>query len=281
MYHCVLFSDGPCGQPLHYLVLNLALTKPLLITLTYSPCCWVAMEARVNGVKLPPMELVCDKNTCQTSSALTADIEDFDAIVSVTESLNQLAAHVADERFQSNIFLLERPNTELNEAQEGEKENAELDLSSVISLIRTHSAPTTTPVLPVVERKSQCSPGSTGPSASALPPGATASVSSHPFSTLLPGALSAVLRATLPPHRTSDPKPRKEGAVQGPVSLEQLRTELLDLRDEVEMMKSQHNKEIQQLMNELDEEKRIRLSLQMEIAQMKKQMSKSQKHLSK
>lgn len=40
------------------------------------------------------------------SSALTADIEDFDAIVSVTETLNELAAHVEDERFQSQILSL-------------------------------------------------------------------------------------------------------------------------------------------------------------------------------
>ncbi|XP_070991513.1 SH3 domain-containing kinase-binding protein 1-like isoform X1 [Oncorhynchus clarkii lewisi] len=96
----------------------------------------------------------------------------------------------------------------------------------------------------------------------------------HPFSTLIPGALSAILRATLPPHLTSDPKPRREPGAQCQLTLEQLRTELRDLRDEVELMKSQHNKEIQLLMNELDEEKRIRLSLQMDVAQMKKHKSK-------
>lgn len=62
----------------------------------------------------------------------------------------------------------------------------------------------------------------------------------HPFSTLLPGALSAILRVTLPPHLTSNPKPRREPSAQGPLTLEQLQTELRDLRDEVEMMKSQH-----------------------------------------
>ncbi|KAJ7996721.1 hypothetical protein DPEC_G00239970 [Dallia pectoralis] len=205
------------------------------------------------------------------------------------ETLNQLAAHVADERFQSNIVSLERAtqsNTDLQEAssQEDKKENMELDLSSVISLIRTQTASTSSPVPPVSETKSQNPPGSTGLSTSLLPRGVTANVT-HPVFTLHPGALSAVLRATLPPgptsDPTSDPKPRMDGGVQGSVSLLQLRTELLDLRDEVEMMKRQHNKEIQQLMNELDEEKRIRLSLQMEIAQIKKQTSKSQKHLTK
>ncbi|XP_014051705.1 SH3 domain-containing kinase-binding protein 1 isoform X2 [Salmo salar] len=224
----------------------------------------------VNGVELPPMELYCDRNTGQTSSALTADIEDFDAIVSVTETLNELAAHVEDERFQSQILSLE--DVQVAPTQEGEtQEKEELDLSSVISLISTQTAPTNTPVLPVIEKKPHRPPRPTKLSSSSS---STVASVPHPFSTLLPGALSAILRVTLPPHLTSNPKPRREPSAQGPLTLEQLQTELRDLRDEVEMMKSQHNKEIQLLMNELDEEKRIRLSVQMEVAQMKKHKSK-------
>lgn len=212
------------------------------------------------------------------SSALTADIEDFDAIVSVTETLNELAAHVEDERFQSQILsLAAQSNSDLQEdvqvapTQEGEtQEKEELDLSSVISLISTQTAPTNTPVLPVIEKKPHRPPRPTKLSSSS----STVASVPHPFSTLLPGALSAILRVTLPPHLTSNPKPRREPSAQGPLTLEQLQTELRDLRDEVEMMKSQHNKEIQLLMNELDEEKRIRLSVQMEVAQMKKHKSK-------
>ncbi|XP_071024299.1 SH3 domain-containing kinase-binding protein 1-like isoform X1 [Oncorhynchus clarkii lewisi] len=211
------------------------------------------------------------------SSALTADIEDFDAVVSVTETLNQLAAHVEDERFQSQILsLAAQSNPDLQEdvqvapTQEGEaQEKEELDLSSVISQISTQTAPINTPVLPVIENKPHRPPRHTRLSSSST----VASVP-HPFSTLLPGALSAILRVTLPPHLTSNLKPRREPSAQGPLTLEQLQTELRDLRDEVEMMKSQHNKEIQLLMNELDEEKRIRLSVQMEVAQMKKHKSK-------
>ncbi|XP_071024301.1 SH3 domain-containing kinase-binding protein 1-like isoform X2 [Oncorhynchus clarkii lewisi] len=202
------------------------------------------------------------------SSALTADIEDFDAVVSVTETLNQLAAHVEDERFQSQILSLE--DVQVAPTQEGEaQEKEELDLSSVISQISTQTAPINTPVLPVIENKPHRPPRHTRLSSSST----VASVP-HPFSTLLPGALSAILRVTLPPHLTSNLKPRREPSAQGPLTLEQLQTELRDLRDEVEMMKSQHNKEIQLLMNELDEEKRIRLSVQMEVAQMKKHKSK-------
>ncbi|CDQ69068.1 unnamed protein product [Oncorhynchus mykiss] len=237
------------------------------------------MEPGVNGVELPSMELYCDRNTGQTSSGLTVDIEDFEShSVSVTETLNQLAPRVADERFQSQIFSLAPQSnldiqedvqvapTQVGETQENEKE----DLSSVISLISSLAAPTNTPVLPVVEKKLH-RPSRPTMLSSSLSTGTSAP---HPFSTLIPGALSAILRATLPPHLTSDPKPRREPGAQCQLTLEQLRTELRDLRDEVELMKSQHNKEIQLLMNELDEEKRIRLSLQMDVAQMKKHKSK-------
>ncbi|XP_078122160.1 uncharacterized protein LOC144527786 [Sander vitreus] len=104
---------------------------------------------------------------------------------------------------------------------------------------------------------------------SALPAAASKSVPMQSFISLLPKALSAVLHPTLPPHNNSDPQPSRN-----PPSLQQVQTDLRALRDQFELMKSQHNKEIKLLMNELDEEKRIRLTLQMEIQRMKKHMSK-------
>lgn len=96
----------------------------------------------------------------------------------------------------------------------------------------------------------------------ASPPAAAAAASpptpTQSFTSLLPRALSAVL-----------PQPGRT-----PPCLGQLQAELRDLRDQFELMKSQHNKEIHLLMNELDEEKRIRLTLQMEIQRMKKHMYK-------
>ncbi|XP_068571902.1 SH3 domain-containing kinase-binding protein 1 [Cebidichthys violaceus] len=105
----------------------------------------------------------------------------------------------------------------------------------------------------------------TRPNGSALPVG----VKEKSFTSLLPKALSAVLRQAAPPGLNPDPPPSRN-----PPNLEQLQTELRDLRDQFELMKTQHNKEIKLLMNELDEEKRIRLTLQMEIQRMKKHMSK-------
>ncbi|XP_013858569.1 SH3 domain-containing kinase-binding protein 1 isoform X4 [Austrofundulus limnaeus] len=87
------------------------------------------------------------------------------------------------------------------------------------------------------------------------------------FSSVLPKALSAVMNPAFNPQPKTPEKNSKP-------NLDQLQTELRDLRDQFEQMKIQHNKEIKLLMNELDEEKRIRLTLQMEIQRMKKHMSK-------
>nr|XP_019941822.1 PREDICTED: SH3 domain-containing kinase-binding protein 1-like isoform X1 [Paralichthys olivaceus] len=105
---------------------------------------------------------------------------------------------------------------------------------------------------------------------SALPAAAPKSEPIPSFSSLLPKALSAVL----PPGLRSDPRPSRHPATHTSANLDELQTELRDLKDQFEQMKSQHNKEIKLLMNELDEEKRIRLTLQMEIQRMKKHMSK-------
>ncbi|MEQ2286252.1 hypothetical protein AMECASPLE_000541 [Ameca splendens] len=98
-------------------------------------------------------------------------------------------------------------------------------------------------------------------------------ISKESFSSLLPKALSAVLHPAVPPALNSVPRPRSTEKNIKP-NLEELQTELRDLRDQFEQMKSQHNKEIKLLMSELDEEKRIRLTLQMEIQRMKRHMSK-------
>uniref|UniRef100_UPI0037E93BA6 SH3 domain-containing kinase-binding protein 1 isoform X2 n=1 Tax=Semicossyphus pulcher TaxID=241346 RepID=UPI0037E93BA6 len=57
-------------------------------------------------------------------------------------------------------------------------------------------------------------------------------------------------------------------------TLEELRSQLRDLRSSVELLKSQHRQEMKQLSSALDDEKKIRLSLQMEVEHIKKSLSK-------
>ncbi|TTX55687.1 SH3 domain-containing kinase-binding protein 1 [Bagarius yarrelli] len=61
---------------------------------------------------------------------------------------------------------------------------------------------------------------------------------------------------------------------QGSNILEELRVQLRELRATVELMKSQHKQEMKQLVSELDDEKKIRLSLQMDVENIKKVLSK-------
>lgn len=64
------------------------------------------------------------------------------------------------------------------------------------------------------------------------------SIQMQSFASLLPKALSAVLHPTT--RATSDPQPGKEPFSRAPADVEQLRTELRDLRDQFNQMKSQH-----------------------------------------
>ncbi|NXM26186.1 SH3K1 protein, partial [Oxyruncus cristatus] len=70
-------------------------------------------------------------------------------------------------------------------------------------------------------------------------------------------------------HRSNSPslfgtegKPKTEHLSQGQTALEELRTQVRELRTIIETMKDQQKKEIKQLLSELDEEKKIRLRLQ-------------------
>ncbi|XP_050771154.1 SH3 domain-containing kinase-binding protein 1 isoform X2 [Gymnogyps californianus] len=78
-------------------------------------------------------------------------------------------------------------------------------------------------------------------------------------------------------HRSNSPslfgtegKPKTEPLSQGQTALEELRTQIKELRTIIETMKDQQKKEIKQLLSELDEEKKIRLRLQMEVNDIKK-----------
>ncbi|KAM9389352.1 SH3 domain-containing kinase-binding protein 1 isoform 1-T1 [Phaethornis superciliosus] len=78
-------------------------------------------------------------------------------------------------------------------------------------------------------------------------------------------------------HRSNSPslfgtegKPKTEHLSQGQTALEELRTQIKELKIIIETMKDQQKKEIKQLLSELDEEKKIRLRLQMEVNDIKK-----------
>uniref|UniRef100_A0A1A8G8Z5 Osteoclast-stimulating factor 1 n=1 Tax=Nothobranchius korthausae TaxID=1143690 RepID=A0A1A8G8Z5_9TELE len=73
-------------------------------------------------------------------------------------------------------------------------------------------------------------------------------------------------------HQTPSPELRQAPLM--PPTLEELRNQLRDLRASIELLKSQHKQEMKQLSNALDEEKKIRVSLQVEVEHIKKSLSK-------
>ncbi|XP_042355504.1 SH3 domain-containing kinase-binding protein 1 isoform X2 [Plectropomus leopardus] len=171
-------------------------------------------------------------------------------LTSVAGQTSYSSALIPDtEEFDSVVSMAEKLNEQVTlmmEEERKENQSEELDSSTL-------------------QENSQ----ETNQNGSALPAAAPKSVPKESFTSLLPKALSAVLQSKLAPGPNSDSQPSRH-----PANLEQLQTELRDLRGQFELMKSQHNKEIKLLMSELDEEKRIRLTLQMEIQRMKKHMSK-------
>ncbi|KAF4075621.1 hypothetical protein AMELA_G00220890 [Ameiurus melas] len=182
------------------------------------------------------------------SSDKSAEIDDFDSIVSSTEKLSHPTAsrpRVTDRRPRSQILTpssfsgtdlldLQSPEDEQREREKGKEEPDSLPPRSLDS---TRKMPKALPFIIAPEKASKPTP---------------------------PTALR--------PHSPSvEAKMKSE---QGSNMLEELRTQLRELRATVELMKSQHKQEMKQLVSELDEEKKMRLSLQMDVENIKKVLPK-------
>ncbi|XP_058622189.1 SH3 domain-containing kinase-binding protein 1 isoform X2 [Onychostoma macrolepis] len=206
----------------------------------------------------------CDspKSDC---SVVAAERSSADKSVDI-EKLNHPTAsrpRVTDRRPRSQIFtssslsspdLLDSPSPE-EERRDKEMGKEEQDSFTPKSFDNSKKMPKAVPVI-------------TAPEKSPLPP----KPSAPPSSSGSGGASLHQGSAGLRPHSPSvDARVKNE---QGAATLEELRAQLRDLKGSVELMKSQHKQEIKQLVSELDEEKRIRISLQMEVEQIKKSLSK-------
>ncbi|XP_069617613.1 SH3 domain-containing kinase-binding protein 1 isoform X1 [Ranitomeya imitator] len=110
----------------------------------------------------------------------------------------------------------------------------------------------------------------------ALPPKPGGLISSVSFSHGAPGVPSAFHSVTSSSHRSNSPSfgssDARHKVEHGQSSLEELQAQVKELRSIVETMKDQQKKEIKQLLSELDEEKKIRLRLQMDVNEIKKSL---------
>ncbi|KAF7660202.1 hypothetical protein LDENG_00286080 [Lucifuga dentata] len=186
---------------------------------------------------------------------------DLDAVVASTEKLSHPTAsrpRVTDRRPRSQIItpsslstldLMDSPALEDRKEKDRGKEEQE----SVSSRSAEVSLRKGVPTISVSDSKSQLPP-----KPAVLPPHNT---SSHrPASPSSSSALS--------------PSPELRPSPLTPPMLDELRNQLRDLRTSVELLKSQHRQEMKQLVSVLDEEKKIRISLQMEVEHIKKNLSK-------
>ncbi|XP_051266641.1 SH3 domain-containing kinase-binding protein 1 isoform X3 [Dicentrarchus labrax] len=191
------------------------------------------------------------------SAKHTTDV-DLDAVVLSTEKLSHPTAsrpRVTDRRPRSQIITpsmlssinLDSPAVEDRKDKDRGKEEPETVSRSVeVSLrkgVPTVSAPDNKAPLP-----------------------AKPSVLTPPNSSHRPASPSSSSGLT--------PSPELRHSPLTPLTLEELRNQLRDLRASVELLKSQHRQEMKQLSNALDDEKKIRLSLQMEVEHIKKSLSK-------
>ncbi|KAK5849961.1 hypothetical protein PBY51_014253 [Eleginops maclovinus] len=191
-----------------------------------------------------------------TDRSHEADV-DLDVVVASTEKLSHPTAsrpRVTDRRPRSQILSassmsimdLEPP------AVEERKERMKEELDSVPSR----------PVEVTLRKGVPAVPGSD----SKAPQPTRPSVLTPPSASHRPTSPSSSLGLS--------PSPELRHSPLSPPTLEELRNQLRDLRASVELLKSQHRQEMKQLTNALDEEKKIRVSLQMEVDHIKKSLSK-------
>ncbi|XP_013860799.1 SH3 domain-containing kinase-binding protein 1 [Austrofundulus limnaeus] len=181
---------------------------------------------------------------------------DLDAVVTSTEKLSHPTAsrpRVTDRRPRSQILSASfQSSTEVDSPTvEDRKEKGKEEHESVS--VRHADAPLKkrVPAIPVQESKAPQSK----PSVLSPPNSGQRSISPSSSSGLTPS-------------------PELRHSPLTPPSLEELKSQLRDLRSAIDLLKTQHKQEMKQLANALDEEKKMRLSLQVEVEHIKKNLSK-------
>ncbi|XP_067342123.1 SH3 domain-containing kinase-binding protein 1 isoform X2 [Channa argus] len=183
---------------------------------------------------------------------------DLDAVVTSTEKLNHPTAsrpRVTDRRPRSQIITpsclsntdLDSPAVEDRKEKERAKEDHEVPTRPIDVSLRKGA--------PIISAQDSKVPLPAKPSVLTPPNSSHRSIS--PSSS--PGLTPSPELRHLPPT---------------PPTLEELRNQLRDLRASVDMLKSQHRQEMKQLTIALEEEKKVRLSLQMEVEHIKRNLSK-------
>uniref|UniRef100_A0A8B9BK61 SH3 domain-containing kinase-binding protein 1 n=1 Tax=Anser brachyrhynchus TaxID=132585 RepID=A0A8B9BK61_9AVES len=224
----------------------------------------------------PKVELVgstvsgtLEKDSSERSNDI--DLEGFDSVVPIAEKLNHPTTtrpKATGRRPPSQSLTsssLSSPDFFDSPSPEEEKEE---HVSVTHKTIEVSRKSRTVTISQVSDNKTSLPPKPGG-----LASGSNVQPSLSPSPS--PGFHSIAMGTT--GHRSNSPslfgtegKPKTEHLSQGQTALEELRTQIKELKIIIETMKDQQKKEIKQLLSELDEEKKIRLRLQMEVNDIKK-----------
>nr|XP_034972713.1 SH3 domain-containing kinase-binding protein 1 isoform X4 [Zootoca vivipara] len=219
-----------------------------------------------------------DPASCTSSSTLEKDstersndidLEGFDSVIPVAEKLSHPTTtrpKATGRRPPSQSFTsssLSSPDFFDSPSPEDEKEE-HVSLPHKVAEPLKKAKTVTISLVSDNKASPPAKPGGlTG--GSNLPSSLSSSSALHPVSAGTTGH-----RSNSPSLFSSEGKPKTDQSNQGEAALDELRTQVKELRTIIETMKDQQKKEIKQLLSELDEEKKIRLRLQMEVNDIKK-----------
>ncbi|XP_063248986.1 SH3 domain-containing kinase-binding protein 1 isoform X1 [Prinia subflava] len=224
----------------------------------------------------PKVELVgstvpgtLEKDSSERSNDI--DLEGFDSVIPIAEKLNHPTTtrpKATGRRPPSQSLTsssLSSPDFFDSPSPEDEKEE---HVSITHKTLEVSRKSRTVTISQVSDNKTSLPPKPGGlASGSNVQPSLSPSPS-HGFHSIAMGTTGH--RSNSPSLFGTEGKPKTEHLSQGQTALEELRTQIRELRTIIETMKDQQKKEIKQLLSELDEEKKIRLRLQMEVNDIKK-----------
>ncbi|XP_052026166.1 SH3 domain-containing kinase-binding protein 1 [Apodemus sylvaticus] len=212
---------------------------------------------------------ILDKDLSDRSNDI--DLEGFDSVISSTEKLSHPTtsrpkatgrrppSQSLTSSSLSSPDIFDSPSPEEDKEEHISLAHRGIDVSKKTSKTVTISQ--------VSDNKASLPPKPGTMAAASSGPPSLSSVASSPMSSSLG---TAGQRASSPSLFSTEGKPKLEPAVSSQAAIEELKMQVRELRTIIETMKDQQKREIKQLLSELDEEKKIRLRLQMEVNDIKK-----------
>lgn len=212
---------------------------------------------------------ILDKDLSDRSNDI--DLEGFDSVISSTEKLSHPTtsrpkatgrrppSQSLTSSSLSSPDIFDSPSPEEDKEEHISLAHRGIDVSKKTSRTVTISQ--------VSDNKTSLPPKPGTMAAASSGPASLSSVASSPMSSSLGPAGQ---RASSPSMFSAEGKPKMESAVSSQAAIEELKMQVRELRTIIETMKDQQKREIKQLLSELDEEKKIRLRLQMEVNDIKK-----------